>query len=114
MIVETSEKHDEHDAEKNKIHHFMQRKLGSISNSNSPLQQNGHSHLNNELTLDATHSSSKLSEVNSLACLAQSITAYLITANSRKNGDQLKNLTIKLYDSVNLWLSRLFRYNINI
>ena len=52
---------------------------------------------------------SKLNKVNNIACLAHSLTAYLITVNNKKNSEQLKNLTVKLYDSVSLWVSRLFR-----
>ena len=54
--------------------------------------------------------SSKLGKLNNIACLAQSLTAYLITTNSRRNNDKLKTLTIQIYDAVNLWISRLFRY----
>ena len=55
---------------------------------------------------------SKLSKINNIACLAQSLTAYLVTVNSKKNGERLKNLTIKLYDAISLWISRLFRLKI--
>ena len=47
--------------------------------------------------------------LSNLSCLSQSLCAYLVTRNSRRTGDKLKNITIKIYDSVNLWLSRLFR-----
>lgn len=103
IILESTDKRKDKEsgdveAENNRICRFIQSKLGSNS-------------LPTELDLNPLKSpnESKLSEINSLACLSQSITAFLITAQSRKNGDQLKNLTIKLYDSVNFWLSRLFR-----
>jgi len=51
----------------------------------------------------------KLENVNNLTCLAHSMSAYLVSANSRRNSGKLKNLTVKIYDAVNLWLSRLFR-----
>lgn len=51
----------------------------------------------------------KLEKVNNISCLANSMSAYLVTANSRRNSTKLKNLTVKIYDAVNLWLSRLFR-----
>jgi hypothetical protein len=51
----------------------------------------------------------KSSEIRNLACLAQTLSAYLITVNSKRNSDRLKTITVKLYDAVNLWLSRLFR-----
>ncbi len=53
---------------------------------------------------------SKLSKINNIACLAHSLTSYLITVNKKNNSEKLKNLTVKLYDSVNLWISRLFRF----
>jgi hypothetical protein len=51
----------------------------------------------------------KSTEIRNLACLAQTLSAYLITVNSKRNSDRLKTITVKLYDAVNLWLSRLFR-----
>jgi hypothetical protein len=53
---------------------------------------------------------SKLNEINNIACLAHSLTSYLITVNKKNNSEKLKNLTVKIYDSVNLWISRLFRF----
>jgi hypothetical protein len=54
--------------------------------------------------------SEHINQLNKIACLAHSLTSYLITIKSKKNIEELKNLTIKLYDSVNMWISRLFRY----
>lgn len=48
-------------------------------------------------------------KLGSLTCLAQSLSAYLITKNNKKGSDKLRTITVKIYDSVNLWLSRLFR-----
>jgi hypothetical protein len=48
-------------------------------------------------------------EIRKLACLAQTLNGYLITINSRKNADRLNRIISKLYESVNLWISRLFR-----
>lgn len=54
--------------------------------------------------------SENINKLNKIACLAHSLTSYLITIKSKKNIEELKNLTVKLYDSVNIWVSRLFRY----
>jgi ribosomal protein L33 len=56
------------------------------------------------------HSAHRFGEIRQLACLAQTLSAYLITVNSKRNNERLKAITVKLYDAVNLWLSRLFRY----
>lgn len=113
LIVEASGKAaEENEREKKKIHEFMQAKLGKHASVNGHGKQAAaNDSASDEVkSLNDSHVlESKLSEINSLACLSQSISAYLITANSRKSGDQLKNLTIKLYDAVNLWISRLFR-----
>ncbi len=53
----------------------------------------------------------KIENVNNLTCLANSMSAYLVSANSRRNSGKLKSLTVKVYDAVNLWLSRLFRFH---
>ena len=52
----------------------------------------------------------KLADINNLACLAPSLAAYLITTNARRNDAKLRDLTVKIYDAVNLWLARLFRF----
>ena len=52
-----------------------------------------------------------LGDMRNMACLAQTLTGYLVTVNSRKNQDRLRAITARLYESVNLWLSRLFRFN---
>ena len=52
---------------------------------------------------------SKLNNLNNVVCLSHSLTSYLITAYSGKNQEKLKELTIQFYDSVNDWLTRLFR-----
>jgi hypothetical protein len=109
LITDVNEKSDEAEIDRKRIQEFMQAKLGTLKNG---CETNGHSNGHEPSTAEESLSenSAKLTEINSLACLTQSIAAYLITSHSRKNGDHLRNLTIKLYDSVNLWLSHLFRF----
>ncbi len=52
---------------------------------------------------------SKLNNLNNVVCLSHSLTSYLMTGYSGKNQEKLKELTIQFYDSVNDWLTRLFR-----
>ena len=109
------------DPSQRKSHEYLQTKLKEtedIHNGDQKEKKSGDDDNNNssELTITNTATNggdyaqkSKLTKVNNIACLAQSLTAYLITVNSKKNGEQLKNLTIRLYDAVSLWISRLFR-----
>lgn len=113
MIVETCDsKSDksETDAEKKRFHQYIQSKLGSITRASSQ-SDSIKSNEQPQATPPSPSIPSKLADTNSLACLSQSISSYLITAQTRKSGDQLKHLTIRLYDAVNLWLSRLFRFH---
>ena len=90
------------DPSQKKSHDILQSKLkqesaGDDENKTSPE------------TISNNSKNSKLNKINNIACLAQSLAAYIITVNRRKNDEQLKNLTVKLYDSVSSWISRLFR-----
>ena len=52
----------------------------------------------------------KSKNINQITSMAHSLSAHLISSTSqKKDGAKLKNITVKIYDSVNLWLSRLFR-----
>ena len=52
----------------------------------------------------------KSKNINHITSMAHSLSAHLISSTSqKKDGAKLKNITVKIYDSVNLWLSRLFR-----
>ncbi len=83
--------------------------LNSGTDSSSKVTESVNlSDINIEPAVDTIES--KLSKINNIACLAHSLTSYLITVNKKNNSEKLKNLTVKLYDSVNLWISRLFRF----
>ena len=65
-----------------------------------------------EAELEAAQAAAlKMSNVNTMVCLAHSLTSYLVTMPSRASNVKLKNVTVRLYDAVNLWLSRLFRFH---
>ncbi|CAF0713119.1 unnamed protein product [Brachionus calyciflorus] len=53
----------------------------------------------------------KTEELNYLACMSSNLSAFLLAKNPKKNLEKLKVLTVKFYDAVNLWISRLFRFN---
>ena len=82
-------------------------------------QQNGHAESAQDGSNEAKQvierepaihqATSKLGRLNQIACMSHSLSAYLITADSRKNGEHIKNVTSKLYDDVNSWLAHLFR-----
>lgn len=110
--LETKQEKGESDAERTRFQEYIKSKLGSIIRLTSQNNEINSSNEDTSISLpNSSSTTSKLSEVNNLACLAQSISSYLITAQTRKSGDQLKTLTIKLYDAVNKWLSCLFRFH---
>lgn len=52
----------------------------------------------------------KTKNIGNITSMAHSLSAHLISSSSqKKDGAKLKNITVKIYDAVNLWLSRLFR-----
>jgi hypothetical protein len=52
----------------------------------------------------------QLNKINNIVCWANSLSSFIIISDcNRKNSENVKDLTIKIYDAVNLWLSRLFR-----
>ena len=63
--------------------------LDSIQNKTNG--SNGLAHLN-----DNDDELPKSAEIRHLACLAQVLTGYLITINSKRNSDRLKAITAKL------------------
>ena len=97
--------------------------LEDIDNQPEEATQNGHAETNGESGQNGSSEAkpiierepainqvtSKLGRLNQIACMAHSLSAYLITADSRKNGEHIKNVTSKLYDDVNSWLAHLFR-----
>ena len=56
---------------------------------------------------------SRVGKLNRIACMSNSLSAYLISTDSKRNGDHIRHVTSKIYDDVNIWLSRLFRYPFN-
>jgi hypothetical protein len=82
--------------------------VASVVASNDEIESDNLGDIQIEPAVDTIES--KLSKINNIACLAHSLTSYLITVNKKNNSEKLKNLTVKLYDSVNLWISRLFRF----
>lgn len=110
MIIESTESLNHSskiDPIQKQAQEFLQTK-SSISSSNLENSQSSINVLKDDAPPDFVNS--KLGDLNNLACLAQSLSSYLITVNSKRNGEKLKALTIKIYDSVNIWISRLFRY----
>lgn len=104
LIINTNESDptNEIDQSERKSQELLKEKFSS---SNDEITKSLNNY-NEDETLDL-----KTIKLSNLTCLAQSLSAYLVTRNSRRNGDKLKNITIKIYDSVNLWLSRLFRFD---
>lgn len=110
LIIESNENTkkkaiNDNEKEKMPIHRFIGSKLNLMKNNfnrNEPDPLQIHLNIANSMFF-------KLDEINTLAVLSHSFTSYLLNIQAKKNGDLLKNITIKIYDSVNLWLSRLFR-----
>ena len=105
LIINTKQEHNNEnmiDLSQKKSQEFLQSKIKQDNDNDGESKKNTETDSDNK-------KNSKLNKINNIACLAQSLTAYLITVNSKKNDEQLKNLTVKLYDSVSSWVSRLFR-----
>ena len=94
---------NENQNDKEKIKKYMQQKQiqGEESEYDSVLKEF------NFNFLEALKSD--LDEFTKLAYFINTISAYLVNFKKKGYENVLKNLTIKLYDSVNLWLSKLFR-----
>jgi len=108
LIIRSKQENDERNENtsvpnQKKSQDILQSKLKQESDKDDESKKN------TEITANNNQKVSKLKKINNIACLAHSLTAYLITMNSKKNDEQLKNLTVKLYDSVSSWVSRLFR-----
>ena len=54
---------------------------------------------------------SRMGKLNRIACMSNSLSSYLISTDSKRNGQHIRDVTAKIYDDVNIWLSRLFRYS---
>lgn len=105
LIINTKQEHNNEnmiDLSQKKSQEILQSKIKQENDNDGESKKNTETDSDNK-------KNSKLNKINNIACLAQSLTAYLITVNSKKNDEQLKNLTVKLYDSVSSWVSRLFR-----
>lgn len=56
--------------------------------------------------------SDNLDHLNEAVCLASSVAAYLNAINNRyARSTKLKLVATEIYDNVNLWLARLFRFH---
>lgn len=98
-----SEKAKPKKAEKAEVSVDSEKTESQIENEHEPFDKE----VDREPAID--FDKSKLNNLNNVVCLSHSLTSYLITAYSGKNQEKLKELTIQFYDSVNDWLTRLFR-----
>lgn len=113
LIINTTESVTKSiDPSQKKAHDALQAKFSkpneSITTSNSNMNEDKSQSAENSDEQDEKIDFKSLN-LSNLACISQSLSAYLVTRNSRRTGDKLKNITIKIYDAVNLWLSHLFR-----
>ena len=122
MIIKSGESDEtinEIDPSQRKNHEFLQSKYkkNPADKSNANTSSSSSSSSNSETASNSEEKSEKTNErvdfksmkLGSLTCMAQSLSAYLIAKHNKKGSEKLRSLTVKVYDSVNLWLSRLFR-----
>ncbi len=112
MIINSDESDDtnnENDPIQKRNHHLLQYKYKKTTNETSIINTSTDTASNDEQKSDNETVNFKSMKLSSLTCLTQSLSAYLISKHNKKGSEKLRTLTIKIYDSVNLWLSRLFR-----
>ena len=120
MIIKSGESDEtinEIDPSQRKNHELLQSKYKKNPSEKPNANTSSSSSSNSEIASNSEEKSEKTNEtvdfksmkLGSLTCMAQSLSAYLITKHNKKGSEKLRTLTIKVYDSVNLWLSRLFR-----
>jgi hypothetical protein len=97
-----------------KVDPSQKKNQESLQEKFNKLQENTHEKTtdndNNKIKPDQQFDFNSI-KLSNLVCMTQSLSAFLITKNSKKGSEKLRNITIKIYDAVNLWLSRLFRFN---
>ena len=52
----------------------------------------------------------KSEELTKLASFSSNLCSFLLCKYSRGNNEKIRLFTSKIYDAVNLWVSKLFRY----
>lgn len=107
LIINSNESdiNDKVDPSQKKNQESLQEKFNKLSeNTNEKITDNDKIKTEHQFDFNSI-------KLSNLVCMTQSLSAFLITKNSKKGSEKLRNITIKIYDAVNLWLSRLFRFN---
>ena len=119
IVSKTNEKINDEvpiDTDHKKSREYLQGKLNKTSEiikekletRDKSKKENTDDNDDQEIGSVAKFMNGKVDCVSNVTCLAHSLSAYLITANQR-NEEKLKDLTVKIYATVNNWLSNLFR-----